>query len=263
MADRIQENKPNPAKAVEQPVNTWRGFIIGAGAVVSKSWRRYRANVFMGYLVIAVIVFVVLAVLARTVAYFTFDVTITHAIQRFNAGWFSALMYALSWIGFGPQAYVISLIVLLFLYASGLKWETVVSFVSLILSSALGLGIKVLIDRPRPNADLVNVITQLKDYSFPSGHVLYFTTFFGFLIFLTYTLLKHSWLRVTLLMIFGAMVALIGLSRIYEGQHWASDVLGAYLLGSVWLALSILVYRWGKPRFFVSQPVAQEIPGSP
>jgi undecaprenyl-diphosphatase len=214
----------------------------------------------MGYLVFAVILFVVLAVLARTVAYFTFDVTITHAIQRFNAGWFSTLMVILTWIGFPPQTYVVSLLVLLVLYASGLRWETLVSFVSLILSSALGLGIKSLIDRPRPATDLVHVIAQLRDYSFPSGHVLYFTTFFGFLIFLIFKLLKPSWVRTLLLLIFGSMVALIGVSRIYLGQHWASDVLGAYLLGSVWLILSILVYRWGKPRFFVNQPVAQEKP---
>lgn len=147
--------------------------------------------------------------------------------------------------------------VLLFLYASGLHWETVVAAVSLVGISALGTGIKLLVDRPRPTADLVNVLSQLKDYSFPSGHVLYFTTFFGFLLFLSFTLLKHSWWRTTLLIIFGGMVALIGLSRIYEGQHWASDVIGAYLLGSVWLGLSILVYRWGKPRFFVNQPVAK------
>jgi membrane-associated phospholipid phosphatase len=58
------------------------------------------------------------------------------------------------------------------------------------------------------------------------------------------------------------MVALIGLSRIYVGQHWASDVLAAYLLGSVWLSLSILFYRWGKPRFFINQPVAKETSSS-
>jgi membrane-associated phospholipid phosphatase len=262
MAESVKTTQEQTVEAVKQPVNFWRGFITGAGAVVSKPWRRYRSTVFLGYMVIAVVVFIILAILAKTVAYFTFDVTITHAVQTFNPGWFDSLMYALSWIGFAPQVYVISLLVLVFLYASGLKWEMVVSFVSLILSSALGLGIKVLIDRPRPSADLVNVISQLKDYSFPSGHVLYFTAFFGFLIFLAYTLFKHSWWRTLLLVILGVMVALIGLSRIYEGQHWASDVLAAYLLGSVWLTLSILVYRWGKPRFFVDQPVAKETPGT-
>ena len=248
---------------VKNPVNTWRQKIDANGAIVPPAWRRYRAEVFQGYMVLAVVVFFILAVVAHTVAYFTFDVTITQAVQTFNAGWFGELMYALSWIGFAPQVWAISLVVLLFLYASGLKWETVVSFVSLVGITALGTGIKLVVDRPRPSADLVNVISQLKDYSFPSGHVLYFTTFVGFLLFLVYTLLKHSWWRTSLLIILGGMVALIGVSRIYEGAHWASDVIAAYLLGSVWLGLSILLYRWGKPRFFVNQPIANEAKESP
>jgi len=262
MADSVKEVKDQTVEAVKEPVSAWRRTITAAGAIVGKPWRRYRAAIFQTYLIGAVVTFIILAVLAKTAAYFTFDVTITHAVQNFNAGWFDALMRTLTWIGFAPQAYVITLGILFFLFASGLKWETVVTFVSVLGSSALGVGIKVLVDRPRPSADLVNVINQLKDYSFPSGHVLFFTTFFGFLLFLAYILLKNAWWRTCLLVILVIMVALIGPSRIYVGQHWASDVVGAYLIGSVWLALSILIYRWGKPRFFVDQPVAKETPVS-
>lgn len=251
-----------PVEAVKKPVNAWRRAIDAAGAIVEKPWRRYRAAVFLTYLIGAVVAFIILAVLAKTVAYFTFDVTITRAVQTFNAGWFDALMRALTWIGFAPQAWIITLVVILFLYASGLKWETIVASVSVVGSSALGLGIKVLIDRPRPSADVVTVLTQLKDYSFPSGHVLFFTTFFGFMLFLAYTLLKPVWWRTVLLIMLVGMLVLIGPSRIYMGQHWASDVVAAYLLGSVWLSLSVVIYRWGKPRYFVNQPVAKETPVS-
>jgi membrane-associated phospholipid phosphatase len=79
--------------------------------------------------------------------------------------------------------------------------------------------------------------------------------------FLGYTLLKPSIARTMMLVILGSLVALVGLSRIYLGDHWASDVTGAYLLGSLWLALSIALYRWGKTRFFVRQPLAPEKPG--
>jgi len=260
MTDSVKAVGQQTAAAVKKPVNTWRQTITAAGAIGAKPWRRYRAAIFQSYLIGAIALFLVLAVLAKTVAYFTFDVTITRALQTFHPGWFDALMGGLSWIGFPPQAWVITLIILLFLYASGLKWETVVLLISVLGSSALGLGIKFLVDRPHPSADLVNVINQLKDYSFPSGHVLFFTTFFGFLLFLAYTLLKPTWWRVLVLIILVGVVALIGPSRIYEGQHWASDVIAAYLLGSVWLALSVLIYRRGKTRFFVDQPVAKETP---
>jgi membrane-associated phospholipid phosphatase len=225
-----------------------------------KSKHRRRATIFQGYLVVAIILFAILAVLAHTIAYFTFDVTITREVQAFRAGWFDGLMRALSWIGFAPQVNLISFLILLFLYANGLKWEAVVAFASVVGISVQGLGIKLLVDRPRPSTDLVNVLSQLRDYSFPSGHVLYFTAFFGFLVFLAYTLLKHSWWRTLLLVILGGMVALIGLSRIYAGQHWASDVLAAYLLGSVWLAMSVYVYRWGKANRLMHCPKIEDVP---
>lgn len=208
----------------------------------------------------AVIVFLVLAVLAKSVAYFTFDVTITRAVQSFNPGWFATLMYAVSWPGFEPQTWVISGIAIAFIYLRALIWEAVVCLANGIGSTAVGLGVKFLVDRPRPSPDLVHVILRLNSYSFPSGHVLYYTTFIGFLIFLSYTLLKPDWRRAILLVVLGGMVALIGLSRIYEGQHWASDVLASYLLGSVWLSLTVLVYRWGKPRFWAKPPVATDTP---
>lgn len=260
MAKDIEAVKNDAVQAVQKPVKAWQENIADAHAIAPKPARHYRAWVFQGYLVGAVILFVILAILAKTIAYFTFDVTITRALQTFHPGWFDALMYSLSWIGFPPQAGIIPAVIILFLFVSGLKWEAVVTTASLIGSSLLVFVIKTNVDRPRPSADLVHVFTQLTSYSFPSAHVVFFVTFGGFLLFLVYTILKMSWWRTVLMLILGMMIALIGVSRIYEGQHWASDVLAAYLLGSVWLSLSILVYRWGKPRYFVNQPVAKETP---
>jgi membrane-associated phospholipid phosphatase len=48
---------------------------------------------------------------------------------------------------------------------------------------------------------------------------------------------------------FGTLIGLIGLSRIYQGEHWASDVLAGYLLGFVGLILTIWLYRWAQARF--------------
>jgi membrane-associated phospholipid phosphatase len=213
-----------------------------------KLWRRYRAAMFEVYSICAMVVFGILAVIAKAWAYSAFDVKITHAVQTFHAGWFDALMRAVTWIGFLPQGLLIVAGILLLLYARGLKWEMVMTGASVMGSSALGFGLKALIARPRPSADMVIVVKQLGDSSFPSGHVLFFTTLFGFVSFLAYTLLKHSWWRTLLLVLLLGLVGMIGPSRIYVGEHWASDVVGAYLLGSVWLAFSVLVYRWGARR---------------
>jgi membrane-associated phospholipid phosphatase len=89
---------------------------------------------------------------------------------------------------------------------------------------------------------------------------MFYLGFFGFIGFLAFSLLKPSFKRSLILALIGSLVLLIGISRIYLGEHWASDVLGSYLLGSLTLVATIQVYLWGKTRFFVHQPVAAAEP---
>jgi membrane-associated phospholipid phosphatase len=232
--------------------------VAAAKQIAPKPTRTWRARVFQAYLVIATIGFGLLVVLASMFSYFPVDLSISRAVQTIHVAWFASLMWWVSLIGYAPQIYVLVAVVTILLFVTGLRWEAV----TVLASTASGTGlvelIKLVVHRPRPGADLVNVLQQLNNSSFPSGHVLAYTAFFGFLFFLSYTLLKPSFARAALLVILGSLVALIGLSRIYVGDHWASDVIGAYLLGSLWLVLSISIYRWGKTRFFVRQPLAPE-----
>jgi undecaprenyl-diphosphatase len=89
---------------------------------------------------------------------------------------------------------------------------------------------------------------------------MFYLGFFGFIWFLAFSLLKPSLKRSLPLVVFGGLIVLIGVSRIYLGEHWASDVLGSYLLGSLTLVVIIQFYLWGKTRFFVHQPVAAAEP---
>jgi undecaprenyl-diphosphatase len=78
--------------------------------------------------------------------------------------------------------------------------------------------------------------------------VIFFVEFFGFLFFLSYVLLERGLLRRAALGGLGLLIAVVGVSRIYLGAHWPSDVTGAYLAGGIWLMLCIEAYRRLKSR---------------
>jgi undecaprenyl-diphosphatase len=108
---------------------------------------------------------------------------------------------------------------------------------------------KVLIARPRPTAELVGFAYRSDELSFPSGHVVFYVCYFGFLFFAAYALLPRGTRRRRAALALAALpVLLIGLSRVYLRAHWPSDVLGAYLLSGLWLAFSLELYRRWKRR---------------
>lgn len=218
--------------------------------------RRNRTWLFRIALVLIAFTFAGLTFLVETTPSFGIDLQITQAIQRINLPPFMVLMSLASWPGFSPQSMILTGLIVLLIYISGLHWEAVMAVMATIISTAINLFVKDLIQRPRPLPGQVNVLDILNSYSFPSGHVMFYLVFYGFLVFLTFSILKSSLKRSLILTFFLILIVLVGPSRIYLGDHWASDVLGSYLLGSLTLVATIQLYLWGKTRFFVHQPVA-------
>lgn len=240
-----------------KPINTDAPENAAVEAVKDKAaspvQSRRKARLFQLSVGIMLVAFAVLTFLVITVPSFAIDLTISTVLQSLNNPVFSGLMTIISWVGFSPQSSIVTAVIIVTLFALGYRWESIVALVIAVIVPLLNLLIKTLVHRPRPGVDLIHVVNVLSSYSFPSGHVMFYTGFFGFVCFLTYTLLKPFWIRTLLFIIFGSHIVLVGLSRIYLGQHWASDVLGAYLLGGLCLIVGIHFYRWGKPRFFVRQ----------
>jgi len=204
-------------------------------------------------LILSIASFLALTFLASTTRISFFDLQITRTLQTLNYPPVAWAMNLVSWIGYNPQAFILVLLSAMLLYGFGQRWEAFVLLVASLLTQVINILVKIVVHRPRPSADLVHVFNVLSGYSFPSGHVTFGTVFFGFCWFLTFTLLPLSWKRTLLLLILGGLVLMIGVSRIYLGDHWASDVVGAYLLSGTVLIGVIQFYQWGKKRFYPTQ----------
>lgn len=189
------------------------------------------------------IIFVLLSVFASFVPHFNFDLLVSEKIQSINSPIFTNLMWFVSTIGNLPIMVVIVGATGLLLHIFKLRVEAVICTLTAAGSSISGSLVKILVDRPRPNANLVHVFASLSDKSFPSGHVLVFTAFFGFLLFLLLKESKPNIGKILLSVLIFLLIVTIGISRIYLGVHWASDVFGGYLLGMLWLMFTIRLYN--------------------
>ncbi len=172
------------------------------------------------------------------------DVSITREFQENHALWLQYLMMAVSVPGqfFEIQTAFIVLAALIF-WLFDLRLEALFVVGLSAVSSLLNLVIKLVVARPRPTTRLVDVIEYARGLSFPSGHVMSYVALWGLLFSFGIILFRGNyWWRTALLIVSALFVVLVGPSRIYLGDHWASDVLGGYLIGGVLLGLALFLF---------------------
>lgn len=141
---------------------------------------------------------------------------------------------------FGNFTVMIPIIIIFYLFNKDKSFNRYFT-INLISVFASNFIVKSIIRRDRPLD--INLIIE-NGFSFPSGHSMVSFAFYGFIIYyLYYTDLKKP-VKYGLMAILGLIILLIGISRIYLGVHYASDVLGGFLLAFIYLVIYIkFIYK--------------------
>lgn len=181
--------------------------------------------------ILSFIIFIVLAYLVKTNNSLKFDTVIYNLISNIIGNNMTTIVKLITFLG--SATIVISITVLLLIIFKNKKIGLCLGL-NLIIITIFQYILKFLIGRPRPVG--INLIEE-KNYSFPSGHSLTAMAFYGFIIYLIYkSKLKHKKIYITLLSI---LILLIGLSRVYLGVHYITDVLGGFTFSLFYLIIYI------------------------
>lgn len=136
---------------------------------------------------------------------------------------------------------IIGLLVALYFFLRHRSWKFILQTVLvLMLSTASNVVLKRVINRQRPLAEhLVSVDTL----SYPSGHSMSAMAFYGFLIYLTLLLKISKRVKVLVVAVLSFIIGCVGLSRIYLGVHFPTDVVAGYMGGLIWVTFCVILFN--------------------
>ena len=118
------------------------------------------------------------------------------------------------------------------------RWSAALFVFSASLTSVLmGVALKLIVARPRPSVELVRVYEPTQSYSFPSITAFFSMVLLGVIVYLVWRARPPRPVLAVVLGVSSLGMVTIGLSRVYVGEHWTTDVLGGWLFGAAWLIL--------------------------
>jgi undecaprenyl-diphosphatase len=183
-----------------------------------------------------------LSLLARFYGTFPGEESLVRGVQNLQHPIATYFMEFITLFGTSYFLIVTAIVAVLALFALRRRREGFVALgiLGLLLLSPL---LKLIVDRPRPPLELVGLSEPFAGSGFPSGHTYQSLILFAFLLCLATMFINRTWLRWSIQISLVALILAVGVSRIYLGAHWPSDVLGAYVIGGCFLLVLLLYYR--------------------
>jgi undecaprenyl-diphosphatase len=170
-----------------------------------------------------------------------FDKAVISVVQGWESPALTGMMKFFTNIGTGLPIVLISLAIMAVLYVFFRHRRELILFACVVIGSALlNTLLKVVFHRARPT---LHRLYEASGFSFPSGHAMAAFSLYGVLAFLLWKHVSHASGRVLVILIAAVLILAIGVSRVYLGVHYPSDIIGGYLASGFWLALSVWLYR--------------------
>ncbi|MNF79928.1 undecaprenyl pyrophosphate phosphatase [compost metagenome] len=162
-----------------------------------------------------------------------FDQHVSEYIQAQRGDLWTVIAKVFAFMGSGETEFILFFVIgAILIFKFKHKWETLVFFLGVLGAWLLNTVLKKLIERDRPSAE--GWLVEVDGFSFPSGHAMVSILFYGLLAYIVWVNVRQSWRAAWVIPALAAFVILcIGLSRIYLGVHYPSDVLAGYTVGAV------------------------------
>ena len=210
---------------------------------VEKNKVLFRNILFTGILILYLIIIILL--LRDNLQWF--DLPLTMAVQSLESPLLTEIMKFFSFIGSTWVVIIIAFInIIFFFFVFKYRSEVIFFVVTLSGSTLLNSLLKNLFERERP---ISHRLIEAPGYSFPSGHSMAAFTLYAVLAILLWNHLKTKTGKTITIIVLSLFIFAIGISRIYLGVHYPSDVLGGYLTSFIWVFISMHLFNKTRGRF--------------
>lgn len=206
--------------------------------------KRYSIRLFTAFLVCVGlgILFGYLASMISDRSIDRFDAAIIGVIQGMETPRLTKFLQFITMLGWGYPVIILTIGVLAHLiFVLKYRRQAFLYFVVVAATPTLNIVLKAYFQRERP---MIHRIMEANGYSFPSGHSMIAFSFYSVLAYILWKNVQSRNGKRMLVIGSGMMILLIGISRIYLGVHYPSDVLGGFLASAIWVIVAIATFRW-------------------
>lgn len=202
---------------------------------------RYTFSMALVIFMICGLGFSLMSVLVSNSMTHSFDSNIISWVQGLETPLLTIIMKFFTMIGGGMPIVIIMIMVMAILYQFlGHRRELIFIAYVMMGSWLINKLLKQVFQRDRP---MFHRIAEASGYSFPSGHSMNAFALYGAIAFLIWKHVPTLFGRIMIIILSSLFIVIIGVSRIYLGVHYPSDVIGGYLMSACWLTLSIWLYQ--------------------